>query len=198
MARMSAPQTSYRNQSYRSQRTLAFRGVLLLIFGLAEGAMLLLAFRVPDITTSLLIIVLTTFVILDALATLFEAAGVRSPRPVWTLLLVCKAAIGLLAAVAIVLRPRSQALPTFAWWALLTGLLEGLEALMLGGQRHWRLVVAGLSIAFGLLVLAGPRRETAVLVLVAGVYGVVAGSVRLVAARRSASPSRLIVPGRRW
>ena len=197
MARMSAPQTSYRNQSYRSQRTLAFRGVLLLIFGLAEGAMLLLAFRVPDITTSLLIIVLTTFVILDALATLFEAARVRSRRAVWALL-VCKAAIGLLAAVAIVLRPRSQALPTFAWWALLTGLLEGLEALMVSGQRHWRLVVAGLSIAFGLLVLAGPRRDTAVLVLVAGVYGVVAGSVRLVAARRSASPSPLIVPGRRW
>jgi uncharacterized membrane protein HdeD (DUF308 family) len=197
MARMGAPQTSYRNQSYRSQRTLAFRGVLLLIFGLAEGAMLLLAFRVPDITTSLLIIVMTTFVILDALATLFEAAGVRSHRPV-LVLLVCKAAIGLVAAVAIVLRPRSQALPTFAWWALLTGLLEGLEALMLGGQRHWRLVVAGLSIAFGLLVLAGPRRDTAVLVLVAGVYGVVAGSVRLVAAGRSASPSPLIVPGRRW
>ena len=46
---------------------------------------------------------------------------------------------------------------------------------MVSGQRHWRLVVAGLSIAFGLLVLAGPRRDTAVLVLVAGIYGVVAG-----------------------
>ncbi len=177
MARIGAPQTSS-----RSQRTLAFRGALLLILGLAEGAMLLLAFRVPDITTSLLIIVMITFVLVDAVATLFEAGGVRSRGPVWALL-VCKAAIGLLAAVAIALRPRSQALPTFAWWALLTGLLEGLEALMLSGPRHWRLVVAGLSIAFGLLVLAGPRRDTAVLVLVAGVYGVVAGSVRLVGAR---------------
>ena len=181
----------------RSQRTLAFRGALLLIFGLAEGAMLLLAFRVPDITTSLLIIVMTTFVILDALATLFEVAGVRSQRPLWALL-VCKAALGLLAAVAIALRPRSQALPMLAWWAIGTGLLEGLEALMVSGQRHWRLVVAGLSIAFGLLVLAGPRRDTAVLILMAGIYGVVAGTVRLVTAGRSASPSPLIVPGRRW
>jgi hypothetical protein len=67
MARMGAPQTPV-----RSQRTLAFGSTLLLIFGLAEGAILLLAFRVPDITTSLLIIVLITFVTLDALATLFE------------------------------------------------------------------------------------------------------------------------------
>ena len=193
MARMGAPQTPS-----RSQRTLAFRGALLLIFGLAEGAMLLLAFRVPDITTSLLIIVLITFVTLDALATLFEAAGVRSEHAVWALL-VCKAALGLLAAVAIALRPRSHALPMLAWWAIGTGLLEGLEALIVSGQRHWRLVVAGLSIAFGLLVLAGPRRDTAVLVLVAGIYGVVAGTVRLVTAGRSASsPSPLIVPSRRW
>ena len=69
---------------------------------------------------------------------------------------------------------------------------------MVSGQRHWRLVVAGLSIAFGLLVLAGPWRETAVLVLVAGVYGVVAGTVRLLTAGRSASPAPLIVPSRRW
>ena len=169
----------------------------MLIFGLAEGAMLLLAFRVPDITTSLLIIVLITFVTLDALATLFEAPGVRSERAVWALL-VCKAALGLLAAVAIALRPRSQDLAMLAWWAIGTGLLEGLEALMVSGQRHWRLVVAGLSIAFGLLVLAGPRRDTAVLILMAGIYGVVAGTVRLVTAGRSASPSPLIVPGRRW
>jgi uncharacterized membrane protein HdeD (DUF308 family) len=182
MPGMAAPQTSS-----RSQRVLAFRGVLLLVFGLAEGGMLLLAFRVPDISTRLLIIVLTSFVIFDALATLFEAAGVTSQRSVWALL-VGKAVIGLAAGIAIVLRPRSQVLTIFAWWAVLTGILEGLEALRFRGPRHWRLIVAGLSVAFGLLVLGGPLRDTAVIVLAAGVYGVVAGITRLTTAAHSASP----------
>ena len=163
---------------------LAFRGVLLLIFGLAEGAMLLLAFRVPDITTTLLIIVLTTFVIVDAAGdalrgrrrdvTAWRVGAAGAARPL----------IGLAAGDRDRAPPRSQALTTFAWWALLTGLLEGLEALTFSAQRHWRLVVAGLSIAFGLLVLGGSRRDTAVLVLAAGVYGVVAGITRLAAAGR--------------
>ena len=90
--------------SSRSQRTLAFRGALLLVFGLVMGAMLVLAFRVPDITTKLMIIVLSAFVIVDGLATLFEAAGVASQRGAWALL-VLKALIGFAAGVAIALRP---------------------------------------------------------------------------------------------
>jgi Short repeat of unknown function (DUF308) len=183
--------------SSRSQQTLRVRGVLLLAFGLAEGAMLLLAFRVPDITTSLLIIVLVVFVVVDALATLFEIAGVTWPRGAWALL-VLKALIGLAAGVALVLRPRSHALTLFAWWAVLTGILEALEAVAFRGQRHWRLVVAGLSVAFGVMVLGGPLRDTADLVLLAGVYGVVAGIVRLATAGHSASPAPVIGPGRRW
>lgn len=184
MARGGAPQTSS-----RSQQALRFRGVLLLAFGLAEGALLLLAFRVPDITTSLLVFVMVTFVILDALATLFEASSMMWQRRAWALL-VCKALVGVAAAIAIVLRVRSHALTTFGWWAVVTGGLEAVEALAFSAQGPWRFIVAGLSIAFGLVVVAG-RWETAVLVLMAGLYGVVAGIARLVAARRAASPSQL-------
>ena len=106
--------------SSRSQRTLAFRGALLLVFGLVMGAMLLLAFRVPDITTKLMIIVLSAFVIVDGLATLFEAAGVASRRGAWALL-VLKALIGFAAAVAIVLRPGVRSVTIFAWWASADG-----------------------------------------------------------------------------
>jgi hypothetical protein len=88
--------------SSRSQRMLAFRGVWLLVFGLAVGAMLLLALQVPDITTRLLI-VLSVFVIVDVLARLFEAAGVTSQRGAWALLALT-ALIGLAAWGAIALR----------------------------------------------------------------------------------------------
>ena len=65
----------------------------------------------PDITTRLMIIVLSAFVIVDGLATLFEAAGVASQRGAWALL-VLKALIGFAAGVAIVLRPGSRAVTT--------------------------------------------------------------------------------------
>ena len=166
---------------------LAFRGALLLVFGLVMGAMLLLAFRTPDITTRLMIIVLSAFVIVDGLATLFEAAGVTSQRGAWALL-VLKALIGFAAGVAIALRPGPRAVTIFAWWALLTGVLEGFEALTFRAQRHWRLIVAGLSVLFGLLVLGGSLRDMAVIVLAGGIYGVVAGITRLTTAGQSASP----------
>ena len=166
---------------------LAFRGTLLLIFGLAMGAMLLLAFRLPDFTTRLLIVVLSAFVIIDSVATLFEAAGVTSRRGAWALL-VLKALIGLAAGVTIAMKPGPRAVTIFAWWALLTGIVEAIEALTFRAQRHWRLIVAGLSVLFGLLVLGGSLRDTAVMVLAVGIYGVVAGITRLTTAGQSASP----------
>ena len=174
---------------------LAFRGALLLVFGLVMGAMLLLAFRVPDITTRLMVIVLSAFVIVDGLATLFEAAGVASQRGAWALL-VLKALIGFAAGVAIALRPGSRAVTIFAWWALLTGVLEGFEALTFRAQRHWRLIVAGLSVLFGLLVLGGSLRDMAVIVLAGGIYGVVAGITRLTTAGQSAPAGRPGFPKR--
>jgi uncharacterized membrane protein HdeD (DUF308 family) len=80
----------------------------------------------------------------------------------------------------------------FAWWGALTGILEALEALAFRGQRHWRLVVAGLTIAFGVMVLGGPLRDTAVLVLLAGIYGVVAGIARLATAAARPLPPRCL------
>ena len=132
-------------------------------------------------------IVLSAFVIVDGLATLFEAAGVASQRGVWALL-VLKALLGLVAGVAIALGPGPRAVTIFAWWVLVTGVLEGFEALTFRGQRHWRLIVAGLSVLFGLLVLGGSLRDMAVIVLAGGIYGVVGGVTRLTTAGQSASP----------
>ena len=176
---------------------LAFRGTLLLVFGLVVGAMLLLAFRVPDLTTRLLVIVLSAFVIIDAVATLFEAAGVTSKRGAWALL-VLKALIGLAAGVAIAMKSGPRVMTTFAWWALLTGILEGIEALAFRAQRHWRLIVAGLSVLFGLLVLGGSLRDTAVMVLAVGIYGVVAGITRLTTAGQSAPPPAARLGTSKW
>ena len=121
----------------------------------------------------------------------FRCDGQASQRGAWALL-VLKALIGFAAGfaagVAIVLRPGVRSVTIFAWWALLTGVLEGFEALTFRGQRQWRLIVAGLSVLFGLLVLGGSLRDMAVIVLAGGIYGVVAGITRLTTAGQSASP----------
>jgi uncharacterized membrane protein HdeD (DUF308 family) len=164
-----------------SQGTLAFRGVLLLVFGVCEGALLLLAFRVPHITASMAVLVLTAFVLADGLATLFESVALtRGGFRVWP------AANGVagVAAGAFVLFSERRPLTVLAWWAIVTGVLEAGAALSSTDATRARVAVAALSIIFGLITLAGPVQDAARLILVAAAYGVIAGGLRVHAARR--------------
>src|SRR6266571_3795234 len=106
-----------------SRRTFAFRGVLLLIFGLAEGGLVLFWYQVPYVTSSPLTFVLAAFLLADGLAMLVESV--------------------------IVLRAIRSPLTAFAWWASATGLLEAWAPLSLHDGTAWRITMAALSVALG-------------------------------------------------
>ena len=56
------------------QWALGFRAILALLFGLAEGAMLLFAFWLPRITAALMATFFAGFALIDGLVALFAAA----------------------------------------------------------------------------------------------------------------------------
>ena len=159
-----------------SRRRLSARGVLLLAFGLTEGGLVLMVAYLPYVTASLLVLVMAGFVIVDGLMVLVEAVGTTG-RARW---LMAMAVVGMAAGVLMLLVAPIWSIAIFAWWAIVTGVLQGIE-FMGSGPRH--VVVAALSIAFGLLVLAGPVADAVLVLLMIAVYGVIAGGVQLGAAR---------------
>jgi uncharacterized membrane protein HdeD (DUF308 family) len=179
--------------AYSAQWALTVRAVLALLFGLSEGAMLLLAFWLPRITAALMATFFTGFALLDGLVALAAAAWglVRGGR--WWLL-ACKGLTGVAAGIAVFLRPPGQRpgpLAIFAWWAIITGLLQAVEALSLGrGQdgRPYLAAIAVVSVAFGALVLARPPQDLMTLAAHIATFGLLLGVLRLIVAFRLQSP----------
>ena len=68
----------------------------------------------------------------------------------------------------------------FAVWAIVSALLDGSK----------RLVVSILSLALGIILLASPLRDHALLLLAVSAYGVIAGALRLFIAGRASRPAR--------
>ena len=172
-----------------AQRWLAVRGLLLLVFGLLMAFLTLFAFRIPYISIWSLGFLLAGFMLVDGFAALIEAIGtVGSSRARWAR--AAYALVGLIGGavyLASVLRAVSGWGPgTFAVWAVLTGLLEAVETLPLASEPPARLLVAALSVLFGLIVLVGLINDPAVLVLLGAGYAVIAGALRLSGARRRA------------
>lgn len=165
----------------RVRRVLVFRGVLLLAFGLCEGALLLFAFRVPHITVSVLVAVMTVFLLADGLATLVEAHG-TSTRRSHRLLAAATALAGIAAGAMAPLAARGGLLTIFAWWAIVCGLLDIGRAFVGAEDIRGRLLVGAISVAFGLFVLSGAVTDNIRLVLSVSIFGIVAGSLRLTGA----------------
>ena len=175
--------TAVSEPTFPSQRVLAVRGALLLLFGLVEAALLLFAFHLPRVTTSLLVLVLAGFVFADGLATLFEAVATMNRGGRW----VGPAAntVAGIAAAVIVLFVTHHPLRTFASWVLVTGVLEVWTTLWPGGASRLRIAAAAISVAVGLLVLVGPFHDNARLILAMAVYGLIVGALRLQAGLRA-------------
>ena len=165
-----------------SRRTFAFRGVLLLIFGLAEGGLVLFWYQVPYVTSSPLTFVLAAFLLADGLAMLVDSVIVLHRRGRW-MWLAANALAGITAALIVLLAIRSP-LTAFAWWAIATGLLEAWAPLSRHDGTSWRITMAALSVALGLFILAGPLRDAVRLLLTIAVFGVLTGGLRVQAARR--------------
>jgi uncharacterized membrane protein HdeD (DUF308 family) len=174
------------------QWALTGRAVLAMMFGLAEGAMLLFAFFVPRITAALMTTFFVGFALLDGLVALIAAAGGLSRGGRWRLL-ACKGLTGVVAGVAAMLRPPGQKpgpLAILAGWAIITGLLQAIEALALGHRPGRPLLVATavLSVGFGALMLGRPPQDLTALALSIAVYGILLGILRMIVATRLDSP----------
>jgi uncharacterized membrane protein HdeD (DUF308 family) len=177
---------------YPVQWALTCRAVLAMLFGLAEGAMILLAFWLPRITAALMGTMFAGFALLDGLVALFAAAWGWRRGGRWRLL-ACKGLTGVAAGIAVVFQAPGQkpgALAIFAWWAIITGLLQVAEALFLGAHRGRPVLVATavLSLAFGALVLVRPPHDLLTLVMHVAASGILLGILRLIVAIRLQSP----------
>jgi len=164
------------------------RAVLALLFGLAEGAMILLAFWLPRITAALMATFFTGFALLDGLVALLAAAWGWKRGGRWRLL-ACKGLTGAIAGIVVFFRAPGQTprpLTIFAWWAIITGLLQAVEMLSLGTRpgRPWLAATAVLSVAFGAVILGRPPRDLMTLAMHIAAYGFLLGVLRLVIAIR--------------
>jgi hypothetical protein len=168
-----------------ASRAFAVQGMLLLAFGVAEGALLLLAFRIPFTTVPVLVAVMAAFLVIDGLAAFVEA--VRAPdQKVW---LGLRTAASILAGGVLLLLGPAWLVTIFGWWAILTGLVNLATSPVSGPVR---VVVATLSVVVGLLLVGGVLHDPVRALLTISVYAIIAGGMQLRAVR-----SRLTVrPGR--
>ncbi|HME93652.1 MAG TPA: DUF308 domain-containing protein [Methylomirabilota bacterium] len=173
------------------QWALGFRAILALLFGLAEGAMLLFAFWLPRITAALMATFFAGFALIDGLVALFAAAWGLTRGGRWRLL-ACKGLTGVVAGVLVLffawwLKP----LVVLAWWAIITGVLQVIEAMVLRGSWRGRpLIVATavISLIFGVLILARPPQDLMTLALHVAAFGLLLGILRVILAFRIQSP----------
>jgi len=159
-----------------TRRPLVLRGALLLAFGLGEGGLFLLVFRVRTSPSRCSRAADRGVRSAGRRDTIVEATLMRE-RSLW---LLPQALTGVAAAGLVLLLPAASALAIFAWWAVVIGLFEAGESLASGSRR---VLVSVLSLALGLFVLAGPVHDPSLLLLAVALYGVLAGAGRLHAAR---------------
>ena len=152
------------------------RGVLLLTFGLVEAALILLAFRVSHITSWGLVLVMTAFMLLDAVACFLGAVRETGARP-WLLL---QGLASLVAGVMFPVGSLVRALVEFAWWAIVIGVLEGAAWM---ASRRGHLAVSVLSLLLGVGYLMSPLPEPVHGLIAIAAYAILAGFLRLTAAR---------------
>ncbi|HEU5195979.1 MAG TPA: hypothetical protein VFW70_14655 [Methylomirabilota bacterium] len=166
-----------------ASRGLAIRGALLVLLGLIEGALLLFAFRL-NITTHEMTLVLGIFLLADGVVAAFEAAGAMSRRDRW-LAIAGHAVISLAAGLMTLLVGEPWRFRIFPTWAILTGLLEGAQALGRSSRVPGQLLAAVVSVVYGLFAILGPIQYPARLVLLAAAFAVIVGALRLGGALRS-------------
>jgi uncharacterized membrane protein HdeD (DUF308 family) len=159
--------------------TLAIRGVLAVLFGLA-------ALIWPGITLRVLVWLFGFYAVVDgllALAALLVGGRRASGRRGWLLV---EGVAGIAAGVFTFLWPHITALLLLyliAAWAVVTGLLELAAAVVLRRELRgeWLLALAGvLSVAFGILLAVRPGEGAIAIVSVIGVFAVVFGVALLV------------------
>jgi amino acid transporter len=157
-------------------RVVAVRGMLLLAFGVAEAALVLLAFRIPGLTVSVFLFVAVAFLVIDGVAALVET--VREPAR--SLGRVLRALTGLVASGFLLLLGAAWLVQIFGWWAIVTGVADPAASPV---SRPVRVILTSLSIAAGVLLVVGVFRDPVWALLTISGYAILAGGMQLRALR---------------
>jgi uncharacterized membrane protein HdeD (DUF308 family) len=169
----------------RNWGAIAIRGVAAILFGV-------LTFVVPGLTLAALVLLFGAYAIIDGIFAIVAAvrrtATGTGTRTWWVLSL--EGIVGVAAGVVTFVWPGLTALTlvyVIAAWAIVTGVLEIVEAVRLRQQitGEWWLVLGGaVSIILGGFLIAAPGAGALALVLWIGAYAIVFGVLLLALAFR--------------
>jgi uncharacterized membrane protein HdeD (DUF308 family) len=150
---------------------VGLRGLAAIIFGIV-------AIVWPGMTLAVLVLLFGAYALVDGILDIFAAfRGGASHR----ILLLIEGIVGVLAGLAAFFWPALTALVLLyiiAFWAIITGVLEIVEAIRLRRaiSNEWALIIGGvLSVLFGIVLLAAPGTGALAVVFVIGVYAIIFG-----------------------
>jgi len=166
----------------RSWWLILLRGIAAVLFGLT-------AVLIPRLTLLFLVILFGVFVLLDGI--LAGITALREPRshPRWWLPLL-EGMLGLGFGIAVLVWPQISLLVLIylaAAWAILTGALELITAVMLRQDisNEWLLVLTGLaSLTVGAILLLQPESGVLAAAWLIGIYALILGSLQIILSMR--------------
>ena len=166
----------------RNWWTVAFRGAIAIIFGLA-------ALFWPDITLTALVFIFGAFVLVSGVLLVIAAFrdGLNHTHA-WLLLL--EGIIGIAIGIMVFIWPAITALVLLyliAAWAIVTGILEIIAAIQVRKEieNEWLLALAGIaSVLFGILLIVWPMAGALAILWIIAAYAIVFGVLLLILAFR--------------
>jgi uncharacterized membrane protein HdeD (DUF308 family) len=150
---------------------LAVRGLAAVVFGI-------LAFVMPGMTLTVLVLLFGAYALVDGVLAIVSALR-SGGEHLWYLLL--EGVLSILAGVAALVWPGLTALVLLfiiAGWAILTGILEIISAVRLRKaiDNEWAWIASGvLSVIFGIILLVQPGTGALAVVWLIGAYAVLFG-----------------------
>jgi uncharacterized membrane protein HdeD (DUF308 family) len=159
------------NDLARHWWVVGLRGLAAILFGI-------LAFIWPGMTLAVLVLLFGAYALVDGILDIIVAfRGDASHR----VMLLIEGIVGILAGLGAFFWPGITALVLLyiiAFWAIITGVLEIVEAVRLRRVIHneWALIVGGvLSVLFGILLVASPGSGALAVVFIIGAYAIIFG-----------------------
>jgi uncharacterized membrane protein HdeD (DUF308 family) len=166
----------------RNWWALALRGLAAIVFGL-------LAFILPGITLTALILLFSAYMLVDGVFAIVAAVRAEERDTRWWLLL-AEGVLGVLAGIVAFVWPGLTALALLflvAAWSIITGILQIVGAIRLRREieGEWALILGGLlSVIFGVLLAVLPGPGILALLWLIGAYALVSGVLLIILAFR--------------
>jgi uncharacterized membrane protein HdeD (DUF308 family) len=166
----------------RNWWALALRGLAAIVFGL-------LAFILPGITLTALILLFSAYMLVDGVFAIVAAVRAEERDTRWWLLL-AEGVLGVLAGIVAFAWPGLTALALLylvAAWSIITGILQIVGAIRLRREieGEWALILGGvLSVIFGVLLAVLPGPGILALLWLIGAYALVSGVLLIILAFR--------------